>query len=419
MTKTRRNGFATQGRDPSTIRLLPFVDLLVDLREGLRAMVTRAGLGVLSSMLEQDRIAAVGARYARVEARRAYRAGTVPGELVLGGRKVKVVRPRVRSVEGREVPLATYEAFRREDPLAEHVMAQMLAGVSTRGYEGGLEAVGEGIETRGVRKSSVSRQFVRRTQAKVDTYLARSLKDLDLPVLMLDGIEFAGHLLVVALGIDTEGRKHVLGIREGSTENAVVCKALLAELVERGLDGGRWRLVVIDGSKALRRAVVEVFGRSALIQRCQIHKLRNVLGHLPEGKHAAVRAAMKEAYRCRNAERAKKKLLSLAGRLQAEHPGAAASLREGLEETLTVLVLRVPRLLERSLATTNPIESLFSRVRTVARNVKRWRGGSMVVRWAGAGAIEASRRFRRLKGFRNMSVLLEALRRHAGLVEAA
>jgi transposase-like protein len=419
MTKTRRSRFATQGRDPSTTRVLPLLGVLIDLQEGLRAMVTKAGLDLLSRMLEEDRAAAVGPRYARVEERRAYRAGTVPGELVLGGRKVKVARPRVRSVEGREVPLPTYEAFRRDDPLSEHVMAQMLAGVSTRGYEDGLEAVGEGIEAGGVSKSAVSRQFVRRTQGEVDAFLARSLKDLDLPVVMLDGIEFAGHLLVVALGIDAEGRKHVLGIREGSTENAAVCKALLSGLVERGLDGERWRLVVIDGSKALRRAVFEVFGKSALVQRCQLHKMRNVLGHLPEGKHAEVRSAMREAYRGEDGALARRKLLALAARLQRENPGAAASLREGLEETLTVVSLGLPQLLRRSLATTNPIESLFSRVRTIARNVKRWRGGAMAVRWAGAGALLASRRFRRLKGARHMGVLLQSLRRRAAQVEAA
>jgi len=291
--------------------------------------------------------------------------------------------------------------------------------VSTRHYGEVLEPVGEDIETGGTSRSSVSRHFVRRTQAEVDAFLRRPLEGLDLPALILDGIEFAGHVLTVALGVDVEGRKHVLGLREGSSENAEVCTALLAELVERGLEPGRWRLVVMDGSKALARAVRSVLGKAALIQRCQLHKVRNVLGHLPEGKHALVRTAMREAYRCGDAELARTKLLALAARLRREHPGAAASLREGLEETLTVLRLGLPELLRRSLATTNAVESLFSGVRRIVRNVKRWRDGSMAVRWAGAGAIEASRKFKRLKGHRSMPLLVEALRRQAAQTNAA
>jgi transposase-like protein len=291
--------------------------------------------------------------------------------------------------------------------------------VSTRNYEEGLEEVGEGVETRGVRKSAVSRHFVCQTQAKVEAFLSRPLRDVDLPVLMLDGIEFAGHLLVAVLGIDTEGNKHVLGIHEGSTENAEVCKALLADLVERGLAADRWRLVAIDGSKALHRAVREVFGKSAVIQRCQLHKIRNVLGHLPKGKHGLVRSAMREAYRCGDAVLARTKLLALAGRLRREHPGAAASLREGLEETLTVLALGLPEVLRRSLATTNAIESLFSMVRVYSRNVKRWKDGAMTLRWAGTGVLEACKRFHRLKGHREIALLIEALRRQAAQLEVA
>lgn len=419
MTKTRRTGFGTQRRGSPTTRLLPFVEVLFDLREGLRAMVTKTGLEILGAMLEEDRTALVGPRYGRLEERGAYRAGSVPGELVLGGRRVSVRRPRVRSLEGRELSLPTYEAFRRDDPLAEHVVAQMVRGVSTRDYEAGLEKVGEGVEARGVHKSAVSRFFVCQTQAKVAAFLSRPLRDLDLPVLMLDGIEFAGHLLVVALGIDAEGNKHVLGIREGSTENAEVGKALLSDLVQRGLDAGRWRLVAIDGSKALHRAVWEVFGKSAVIQRCQLHKIRNVLGHLPKGKHGLVRSVMREAYRCGDGALARTKLLALAARLRREHPGAAASLREGLEETLTVLVLALPEVLRRSLATTNAIESLFSMVRTYARNVKRWRDGAMALRWAGTGVLEAGKRFHRLKGHRQIPLLIEALRCQAAQLEVA
>jgi len=235
---------------------------------------------------------------------------------------------------------------------------------------------------------------------------------LKLAVLMMDGIHFGEHVILVALGIDESGKKHVLGLREGATENAASCTALLTNLTERGLETTRSRLMVIDGGKALRRAVREVFGKRALVQRCQLHKKRNVLDQLPERMRASVSAALSQAYASRDKATALRLLHNLERRLAKEHPGAAASLREGLEETLTVVDLGLPRALERTLATTNPIENLNSVARRVCGRVKRWRGGEMIVRWMVRAMSEAAKGFRRLKGHAGMPLLIAWLRRN-------
>ena len=268
------------------------------------------------------------------------------------------------------------------------------------------------MKSRGTSKSAVSRRFVAATAARVEEQLARPLGDLKLAVLMMDGIHFGEHVILVALGIDQSGKKHVLGLREGATENAASCTALLSNLVERGLDTTRSRLVVIDGGKALRRAVREVFGKRALVQRCQLHKKRNVLDQLPERMRASVSAALSQAYASRDKPTALRLLHNLERRLAKEHPGAAASLREGLEETLTVVGLGLPRALERTLATTNPIENLNSVARRVCGRVKRWRGGEMIVRWMVGAMSEAAKGFRRLKGHAGMPLLIAWLRRN-------
>lgn len=293
----------------------------------------------------------------------------------------------------------------------------MVLGVSTRRYGRSLEPVPEEIETRGESKSAVSRRFVRHGEKILSERLAARLDGLDLAALLIDGLHFGEHVVLCALGIDVTGKKRVLGLWEGATENASACKALFDNLVERGLRTDRTLLVIIDGAKALARAVRDHFGSRALLQRCQVHKRRNVLEALPERMRASVGAALSEAYRSEDAERAKRMLLNLVRRLQREHPGAAASLREGLDETLTVARLGLPYRLARSLSTTNAIENMLGRVRNVSRNVKRWRHGAMILRWVAAGMSEAERGFRRLKGHASMPILAAKLREHDAKID--
>ncbi len=395
--------------DSSLQRHLPLVDVLVDTRAELMELAVASGLQVLHTMLEDDRTAICGRRYQHQADRQASRAGTVPSEVVLGGRKVQIRRPRVRT-EGEEVALPTFQAFADTDPLNRRVVEQMLVGVATRQYGRSLEPTGAAIRTRGTSKSAVSRRFVAKTAAQLDAWRSTALDELDLVALVMDGVQVSEHCIVVALGIDATGRKHALGLWEGSTENTTLCQSLLANLQSRGLRTDRSLLVILDGSKALHRAVTQLFGRAALIQRCQVHKRRNVLDHLPERQRAWVRAILNRAYSRSDVGTARRLLQDLARRLDDQYPSAAESVREGLDETLTVLGFGISERLRHSLATTNAIESLLSRTRHVKRNVTRWRGGMMVVRWVAAGVLEATKGFRRLQGNADMPKLVAALR---------
>jgi putative transposase len=396
-------------QDESPLRRVPLVDLLVDTRTELLELVTRSGLQVLSAMLEEDRIAVCGPRYAHEPDRPASRAGTVRSEVVLGGRKVAIQRPRVRTAAG-EVPLPTFQTMAQRDPLDRRIVEQMLVGVATRQYGRSLDALPADVPSRGTSKSAVSRRFVAKTQAQLETWQARPLDDLALAVLLLDGVHVGEHCLIVALGVTEDGTKHALGVWDGSTENSTVCQSLLANLQSRGLHTDRSLLVILDGSKALHKAVRMMFGDAALVQRCQIHKLRNVLDHLPERQRPWVKAILQRAYRQDEVAAATRLLQDLARRLDGEYPSAAASVREGLEETLTIIGLALSPALRRSLSTTNAAESLISRTRHVKRNVKRWRGGQMMLRWVAAGVLEAVKGFRRLKGHKEMPKLVTALR---------
>ena len=404
----------------SESRRVPLVDVILDTKTALMELAVASGLKVLQAMFEEDRLALCGPRYQHGLDRSAKRAGTAASEVVLGGRKVAVRRPRVRTAAG-EVALPTFETMADRDPLDRRVVEQMLVGVATRQYARSLEPVGSEVTTRGTSKSAVSRRFVARTRAQVEAWHHRALGDRDLVALLIDGVEVAGHCIVVALGIDGTGTKHALGLWEGSTENATVCRALLSDLSERGLRTDRSLLVILDGSKALHKAVTQVFGAAAWIQRCQVHKTRNILEHLPERDRPWVRAQVRRAYRDADPEAARRILLALASRLDPTHPGAAASVREGLEDTLTVVGLGLSDRLRRSLVTTNPIESAIGRVRSVKGRVKRWRGGSMILRWMTAGLLETERGFRRLNGAKDLPQLIAALRhrdRQLGLTPA-
>jgi transposase-like protein len=385
------------------------VQVRLDPKRELNELVMQTGLQVLSGMLEADRAAICGPRYRHQPGREASRAGTTPSEVVLGGRRVAIRRPRVRT-QGQEVTLPTFAAVSATDPLNARAVEQMLIGVATRRYARSLEPIGSGVLSRGTSKSAVSRRFVAQTGAQLEAWRTRPLDGLDLVALFLDGVVFADHCVIVALGIDSTGRKHPLGLWSGSTENAAVCQTLLGNLRDRGLRTDRSLLVVLDGSKALRKAVRDTFGTAAWIQRCQVHKMRNVLAHLPKGHHARVRAAMQRAYQCGDLTRAARLLTGLARQLAPTYPTAAASLEEGLDETLTVLQLPVADRLRRSLATTNAIENVIGHLRYIHHNVKRWRHGRMVLRWASAGFEEAAKGFRRIKGCTELPRVVAILR---------
>ena len=387
--------------------LIPLATLI---RGDLLALVHQLGLQAIGAMLEAERTKLCGERYKHDASRSATRAGSATGELALGGRRVQVRRPRVADRDGHEIPLDTWNKLAGQDPLDIRALEQMAIGVSTRKYGRSLEALPAGIKTRGTSKSAVSRRFVALTREKLEEWMARPLGALDIWTVFIDGIHFGEHIVLCALGVDATGAKHVLGLWEGATENEIACKAMLENLNSRGLTPNRARLFVIDGSKGLRAAVRSVFGKRALVQRCQVHKVRNVLRHLPDERHADVRAAIREAYKCLKVETAKRLLNNLARSLQKKHPSAAASLREGLDETLTVIGLGLSASLTRSLSTTNPVENMNGRIRWVARRVKRWNDGTIILRWVLVGVLEAAHGFRRLKGHRDMNLLVLRLK---------
>jgi transposase-like protein len=367
--------------------------------------------------MEEEVDDVVGAKGKHNPERTAVRHGHEDGEVTLGGRRVEVERPRVRTADGEsEVPLATYEHFADRDPLGRVVLERMLAGVSTRRYRRTQEPVGEEVETtaRSTSKSSVSRTFVERTREALGELMSRQLADLRLAVMMLDGLELKGRMMIVALGITTEGVKIPLGLWEGSTENATVATALLSDLVERGLDPEQGMLFVIDGSKALRKAVRSVFGEVP-VQRCLWHKERNVMKHLPERDRPPIKARMRKAWAETDYDRALEQLQRLAAELEHTHPGAAGSLREGMEETLTVIRLGIRGKLRRTLESTNPCESMIDTVRTTQRNVKHWSSGEMGLRWTAAGMLEAEKQFRKVIGYLDLPRLAVAIERRLHL----
>jgi putative transposase len=382
-------------------------------REGLLALSVGVGLGVLAELMEEEVDEVVGPKGKHDPGRAALRHGHESGEVTLGGRRVGVERPRVRSADGRsELPLQTYTHFADRDPLSQVVLERMLAGVSTRRYRRTQEPVGTGVEqtARSTSRSAVSRSFVERTRRSLGELMSRRLDDVRLAAMMIDGLELQGRINVVCLGISTEGVKIPLGLWEGSTENATVATALLSDLVERGLDPEQGILFVIDGAKALRKAVGNVFG-AAPVQRCVRHKERNVTDHLPERDRPAVKQRLRTAWALDDHARALEQLRQLAGELERSNPGAAGSLREGMEETLTLTRLGVTGNLKRTLESTNPCESMIEIVRRTQRNVKRWSSGEMALRWTAAGMLEAEQQFRKIIGYRDLATLVIAIER--------
>jgi transposase-like protein len=393
-------------QNPTIQMVFPMAEVVTLLQEGVGHLLREAGLALMNLVMEEEVRHLAGERHQQHPDRRAHRWGQEDGYCVVDGQKVPIRRTRLRNREQGEQRLGSYELFQRSAPLEDAVWDKMMRGLSTRNYGA---VVKDFREAYGVEKSAVSDNFIEASREKLKELLERPLGELRLCAVLIDGTRFQDRQMIVALGIGADGRKTVLGLREGATENATVVGELLSDLVGRGLDFSVPRLYVLDGGKALVAAVRRHAGEAALIQRCQVHKRRNVADHLPEEYKAAVRKKLQNAYAMTEYADAKRALERLHRELMDLNPSAARSLEEGMEETLTVHRLHVPRKLRRTLASTNVIESAFSIVETVCRNVKRWRAGDHLERWVGSGLLVAERQFRRVQGYREIPSLSTAL----------
>jgi putative transposase len=404
----KANGKVREIGDGSVLLELPLsvAGVIESLPEAIRDLAQEAGLLLMSAAMRAEGEKIAGPKGSKNPSRAANWWGSDLSPVYYDRQKVLIDRPRLRGKDNKEIPLATFQAFRDPRGVRSSVMKHMVLGISSRNYEEAVEGFVKGY---GIKKSSVSRHFVKATAQEMREFLERDLSGLDLIAIFVDGIEFKGHLLVVALGLDRVGRKHVLGLRQGATENATVCTSLLEDMARRGLDAGKDYLFVLDGSKALRSAVARMFGSDVTVQRCQQHKRRNVLDHLPKEHQHAIDARISAAYNMADYDAAKKSLDLTVKYLEKLNPSAAASLKEGLEETLTVHRLGVTGLLRKTLQTTNPIESCFSVARTITGRVKRWTGDDMVQRWAVASLLRAEKKFRRVKGYKEIPKLVAAL----------
>ena len=385
---------------------LPMVEVWEELQAQVEQLTGQAGLQIIGTILEEEVARRVGPPHRPDPASNCVRWGGQPGYVVFGGQRVSIPRPRVRSREGEEVALDSYARLQHDGRRQRAVREGIVAGLTTRNYHRAVESVLDGY---GIEKSSVSREFVQASAAQLKQLCERKLGELDLVALLIDGIEIGKQVLVVALGIESSGKKHVLGLWQGATENTTVVKSLLEDLVVRGLKQDRRYLFVIDGAKALRAAIEKVFGERAEVQRCQIHKRRNVKDHLPENCQKDYDRRIRNAYALTNYAEAKAELEKVVRQLERINPSAAHSLEEGLEETLTLHRWGVGELLRRTLSSTNPIESCLSTVERVARNVKRWREGDQSLRWTATGLLEAEKKFNRIKGYREIGVLNRGL----------
>ncbi len=393
-------------QNPLVQLTLPLAEIVALLQEGVGHLLRQAGLQLMLLTMEEEARQLAGERHQPDADRRAWRWGTEKGFCVVDGQKVPIDRVRLRTPQKREQRLGSYELFRRNAPLDKAVWEKLMLGLSTRNYG---PAVKQFAQAYGVEKSVVSERFIQISREKVKALLERSLKDLRFCAMVIDGTPYKGHHMMVAVGIGQDGTKTVLGLREGATENATVVSELLEDMARRGLDFTQPCLFVLDGAKALQAAVRRHAGEGGLIQRCQLHKKRNVLDHLAEEHQGWVEQRLNEAYGMFEYTEARKALDRLHRELAELNPSAARSLAEGLEETLTVHRLRVPNLLRKTLASTNVIESTFSVVETVCRNVKRWRKGDHLERWVASGLLVAERKFRRVRGYREIPQLLQTL----------
>jgi len=386
--------------------VLPMSSLLAEVAGAIEQTAAQAGLLMMKALIDEEVEQIAGVRYGHQTDRQATRWGHDEGHVIFCGRKVAMPRPRVRSVEGREVPLQRYQAFAHPQRMEQAVSQRILRRVSTRDYAGALDEVCDGY---GIQKSSVSRQWKAASSKQLQEMLERPLGELDLCVLFLDGKEFHDFTLIVAVGVDRQGRKHVLGLWSGATENAEVCGALLDDLIERGLSKDKPCLFVLDGAKALKKAVVSRFGSQALIQRCRVHKKRNIQKYLPKKYHGMLSLKLKMAWGMTEYDKAFKELHKVHDWLASINQEAAASLDEGMQETLTVNRLNLPPQLRRVFSSTNLIESCFSRAGDLCRNVKHWRDGNMARRWAASVLLDAQSRFHRIQAYSQLPQLINAM----------
>ena len=392
--------------NPAVQMVLPMAEMVGWLRQGVGELIRQAGLRLMDLLMQEEVRELVGERSQRQAERTANRWGSERGYCIVMGQKVPVERPRVRSTDDQEVRLGSYELFHRGEPLTETVWEKLMLGLSTRKYG---QAVREFTEAYGLEKSAVSEHFIEASREKLREMMERRLDKTRLCALLIDATPFAGQQLVVAMGISQDGRKMILGLRQGATENATVVGELLGDLVSRGLDFTEPRLYILDGGKALTAALKKHAGESAAIQRCQVHKRRNVLDHLTDEQRPALAKKLNAAYALEDHAAAKQALNALHRELMDLNPSAARSLGEGMEETLTVHRLHVPMQLRKTLASTNVIESAFSIVEQVCKNVKRWHGGDQRERWVGSGLLVAQKQFRKVTGHKQIPVLLKEL----------
>jgi len=386
--------------------VLPMNPLLLDVAEAIEQTASQAGLLMMKALIDEEVEQVTGQRYTHQADRQATRWGHDEGHVIFAGRKVAMPRPRVRSLEGREIPLTRYQAFAHPQRMRKAVSQRILRRVSTRDYAGVLDEVCDGY---GIQKSSVSRHWKAASSQQLQQLLERPLGELDLCVLFLDGKEFHDFTLIVAMGVDRQGRKHVLGLWSGATENAVVCGALLDDLIARGLSMDKPYLFILDGAKALKKAVVSRFGSQGLIQRCRLHKKRNLQQYLPKKYHGMLSMKLRMAWGMTEYDKAYQELRKVHDWLASINQAAAESLEEGMEETLTINRLGLPSQLRRLFASTNLIESCFSRAGDLCRGVKHWRDGNMAQRWAGTVLLEAETRFRRIQAYGQLPLLINAL----------
>jgi transposase-like protein len=392
--------------NPAVQMVLPLAEMIGWLRKGVGELIRQAGLQLMDLMMQEEVRALAGERHQRHVERTATRWGSERGYCVVMGQKVPIQRPRVRNADDKEVRLGSYEMFHRGEPLTETVWEKLMLGLSTRKYG---NAVREFTEAYGLEKSAISEHFIEASRTKLKALMERRLDKVRLCALMIDATPFQGQQMVVALGIGEDGRKTILGIRQGATENATVVGELLADLLERGLDFTEPRLYILDGGKALSAAVKKHAGESAPIQRCQVHKRRNVLDHLTDEQRPLAAKKLNAAYALEDYSAAKQALEQLHRELMDLNPSAARSLGEGMEETLTVHRLHLPMQLRKTMASTNVIESAFSIVEQVCKNVKRWHGGDQRERWVGSGLLVAEKQFRRVQGHKQIPALIKEL----------
>jgi putative transposase len=394
-------------------------DLAGAVKDGLLGMCADVGLMVMAQMLEQEMTARVGPKHAKIPGRQANWHGTTTGAVVLGGRQLSVTRPRGRTVDDAEIELESWAAFSSKDLLDRLTVERMLAGVATRRHVDVAEPLSTEVEAKAkaTGRSSVSRRFKRATEAALAEVMARDLSGLDVKVIMIDGLDVAGQCVVVALAITTDGTKVPVGLWLGDTENKTVVTGLLADLAARGLSADGGLLAVLDGAKALTAGVKKVFGERAQIQRCTLHKRRNVKGYLPKELGSKIDWRLARAFADTDPAKGQEAAKRIAAELNADHPDAATSLLEGLDEMFTVRRLGVNGRLATTLTNTNCIESMISVARTTTGNVKSWKDGSMKKRWVAAGMLEAQRNFRRVRGCKEMPTLVAALRRHTATDE--